>query len=471
MIEVKTKIHDRYSIEFKMGFVAGSQPEDCDFTVGMWIFVPSSLDINPSTFTQAEFYRCVKSNIRLITPQFELSEIVGGAAVPLGNVKGASDEDYEYQLKFFCAIVKSSIRKSHDDILSLPERDREALCDVFAANVRDILKAFDELQECGIGRRHAECHDYCGEFLCNVIGQHCVSLYGAGLGPRGILRRQAHPASIASLLHDIEDRRLAKGYASISKESEDGNSDFIHRRGVLKKYVESLLYLRVPKKRDGVLAEQAYFSLAAGFAMIFATVVAWAFQRHFGNLTWPLFIALIISYMLKDRIKELMRYWFAHRVGGKYFDRKAKMSIHGTQIGSLKEAMDFIPSSKVPSEVDSMRNSSHLFSAENHFIDENVILYRKRVQLDKKKMEEVSTYNFGGVNDIIRMQVRPFLRRMDDPQQAMYVLDGDDDLETVMCNREYYINIILQYRYGDTVEYKRFRLDLNRDGIAGMEEI
>ena len=37
--------------------------------------------------------------------------------------------------------------------------------------------------------------------------------------------------------------------------------------------------------------------------MIFATGIAFAFQQKYGNFTIPLFVALVISYMLKDRIK------------------------------------------------------------------------------------------------------------------------------------------------------------------------
>ena len=458
MIEVNTRIHDRYSVEFKMGFVADSQPEESNFKVGMWIFVPSSLDITPASFTHAEFSRSVKSNIRLITPQFRLCDIVGGDAVPLNNVVLASDADHEYQMKLFCAIVKSSMRAQRMQVLEASGNERKALCEAFVADVRAILAAVDGMRTSEIGLRHKECHEYCGEFLLNAVAQNCVAIYAEGKDPY-----------VAGLLREVDGRREACGYPKIS--ADDDNAAFLHRRGVLKKYVESLLYLRVPKKRDGVVVEQAYYSLAAGLAMIFATLVAWAFQRHFGNLTWPLFIALIISYMLKDRIKELMRFWFAHRLGDRYYDNKAKISIHDTEIGELKEAVDFIPKNKIPAEVDALRGSSHLFSAENHFTDENVLLYRKKVKLDRARMEAVSTYRFSGVNDIIRLQVRPFLRKMDDPEQTFYLLDGQDKLQAVPCSKEYHVNIVLQYRYGDVTEYKRFRLKLDRDGIKGLEEI
>lgn len=474
MIEVKTKVHDQYSIEFKMGFVTDGQ--ESDFTVGMWIFVPGSLDITPATFTKAEFYRCVKSNVRLITPRFRLGEIARGPAYPLNSVRNASPEDYDYQLKLFCAIVKSAIRDERELILkalggsgsvisgksgsveSGPEEYGEispvTLAKRYASDVRTILDEFWKLPD-------NSCHRYCGEFLCNIICSDTLSL------PIETLCKD----DFLALLNHVQDIRMKHGYATVNPDDKAGNKNFVHRRGVLKKFVESHLYLRVPKKRDGFVMEQALFSVAAGLAMLFATVVAWAFQRHFGNLTWPLFIALIISYMMKDRIKELMRYYFAHRISDKHFDNKARIGLHSRIIGSLKEGMDFIRYGKVPDDVRQLRNRSHICEAEDEFIDENVILYRKRVHLDLAKMQSCSNYKLEGINDIIRFQVRPFLRKMDNPEVFVNRIDGNGKVISVPCSKDYFVNVILQYRYGDTTECKRYRLDINRNGIQSMEEV
>ncbi|MCQ2146684.1 MAG: hypothetical protein MJZ16_04115 [Bacteroidales bacterium] len=456
MIDLKTKVHDRYSIEFKMGFVAGDQPHEGDFSVGMWIFVPGSLDITPTTFTKTEFYRSVKSNIRLITPRFSLGDIVGGDALPLKNVQAASnDTDYDYQLKLFCAIVKSSLRDERDRILSMSSGDEIRLaCGGFVDNCRAILASFDKLPS-------SKCHEYCSEFLFNTVCRYSYHLLTHGVKDE----------RITALLQDVYTLQKEHGFPVVEQDSPTQNSDYIHRRGVLKKLVESILFLRVPKKRDGVLVEQAYYSLAAGIAMIFATVVAWAFQKYFGNLTWPLFVALIISYMMKDRIKELMRFWFAHRLSDKYYDNKAKINIRSNPIGTLKEAVDFIPLSNMPQEIEELRNRVHLFGAEDLFSDEKVILYRKKVLLDRSAMEKSSTYSFCGINDIIRIQVRPFLRKMDDPITTVSIVNEDGEMVDVPCTKDYFLNTILQYRYGDVTEFRRFRITLNRDGIKDLQEV
>lgn len=474
MIAIGTKIHDKFSIEFKVGFLTRRKARKNDFTVGMWMFVPSSLDITPYTYTKADFYRDVKTNIRLITPSFLLRDICGGDALPLHNVEKAADsmasdptrtntDEYIYQVKMFAAIVKSSLRDETAYIRRSPERDLGFLVNNYIENISAIVDAYSRLRSRisfpSVPSASLEAYDIAGEFICSVTTNHICRLL-KDLKSRDGLDNLAD--SLVELCHKVDGFRTERGYPL-------GND--VYRHGILKKSVESQLYLRVPKKKDGVLVEQAYFSLAAGTAMLFATVVAWAFQRHFGNLTWPLFIALIISYMMKDRIKELMRYYFAHRVGNRYYDNKAKIKINNREIGSLKEAVDFIPLEKVPEPVRKIRDDKRIFPCDTAHDDERVILYKKVVKLDREKMMENASWNYSGVNDIIRLQVNSFLRKMDNPLVELDRVSEDGNVISEMLPKLYYINIVLEYHYDEVTDYKHLRIALTRDGIQKIEEL
>lgn len=474
MIDIKTKIHDRFSIEFKVGFVTRRKLRDNNFTMGMWIFIPNSLDINNSTYSKTQFYRDIKSNVRLITPKFLLRDIAGGKAIPLNILKDACQavastptntlvKEYEYQIRMFVSIVKSSLRDETSHIISSRNKeDKQVLLEEYYENILLIFNSFHQLHRLvdtpGM-EKHSDYYRYADEFLCNTILKHVFKMSGAIPGGKAV-----------EIIKEVEEYRKRAGYASISISGVDSGAQYVYRHGELKKYVESPLFLRVPKKRDGVLVEQAYYSVAAGLAMLFATVVAWAFQRRFGNLTWPLFLALIISYMLKDRIKELMRYYFSHRIGSKYFDNKAGMSSNGVKIGYLKEGMDFIPGSKVPKEIMDMRYKGSI-GAERRLRDDKVILYRKLIQIDRDKLEQNSKYEIPGINDIIRLQVNSFLRKMDNPYTELPFLRENGEVEKVKCGKEYYITIILQCRYDEKEEFKRFRVTLDRDGIKDISEL
>ena len=121
MISINAKKHDNFSVEFKFGFNCSDDGVLDDFSVNAWIFGPNSLDINPENYGKKQFYRDVKSNVRLITPVYLLREIAQDGSLPLasltmameGVVKDPSQDAmdaYEYHLKMFAAIFKSALR-------------------------------------------------------------------------------------------------------------------------------------------------------------------------------------------------------------------------------------------------------------------------------------------------------------------------------------------------------------------------
>ena len=75
MIDIKVRVHDRFSVEFKIGYLVQKNLKANDFMMNTWIFIPNSLDINSFTYGKTEFYRHAKSNIRYITPIYTLSEL------------------------------------------------------------------------------------------------------------------------------------------------------------------------------------------------------------------------------------------------------------------------------------------------------------------------------------------------------------------------------------------------------------
>ena len=71
MIELITKIHDKFTLEFKVGFNTNQEERPTkysDYVMNTWIFVPNSLDINAAKYSKDDFYRDLKSGVRLITP-------------------------------------------------------------------------------------------------------------------------------------------------------------------------------------------------------------------------------------------------------------------------------------------------------------------------------------------------------------------------------------------------------------------
>ena len=121
MIQVNAKVHDKFSVEFKIGFRGTQDAATNDFAVNTWIFIPNSLNINNATYSKELFYRDVKSNIRLITPVFTLIELADKDSQPFTNLREALDKylrepsnfslrEFEFHVKMFASICKSALR-------------------------------------------------------------------------------------------------------------------------------------------------------------------------------------------------------------------------------------------------------------------------------------------------------------------------------------------------------------------------
>lgn len=486
MIDIAAKVHDKFSIEFKVGFLVRRKRDHSNFSINTWIFVPNSLDINSLTYSKNHFYRDVKNYIRLITPVFLLREIVDGEAIPLKNLESAFHQaaseptrtaikEYESQIKMFTAIFKSAIRNEVVHLLNnYIKDDTEYLVDSYVESIRRILVKFRNLRRIinvpTISSEHLNYYFFADEYISNLVDQRTCYLIGF-LQSKKKRKYKKSIELLSSLWQEEAAYRKEQKYISVDKDNPAKNREFIFRRSILKKYVESDLFLRARKKKDGVFVEQIYYSLAAGLSMIFATAVAFSFQMRYGNFTMPLFIALVVSYMLKDRIKELMRYYFAHKRLNRYFDNKTEIGIKDAAIGWIKEAVDFISEKKVPKEVMNLRNRIPLVEAENRITDEKIILYRKQVFLDRVEINKNSDYPIAGINDIMRFHLYRFMQKTDNPEEAVYYLDEEGKSVEIYGEKIYYLNILMQLQFEDQVNYKRFRVAFTQAGIVHLEKM
>ena len=487
MIEIQVKIHDKFSLEFKVGFLTwGDDLSENTFRMNTWIFVPNSLDINPATYTKPQFYRDVNTNTRLITPIFPLGEIASGEAVPLRHLRDAfgslaepttkaAAAKYEYQIKMFSAIFKSSVRDEVRHILgaTVPE-DIDYLTESYRTQVHTVMSRYREQRKtvdtASVPPRMLDYFLFGDEFMSNLLIQHTLRLIQR-LQTLSETRFAERIAALTKLVREEEEYRRKQGYLNAETESPDHNRALLFCHGVLKKYVESDLFLNARRKKDAVWVEQVYYSLAAGLSMIFATTVAFSFQMKYGNFTMPLFVALVVSYMLKDRIKELMRYYFAHRLGSRYFDNKTTIGIKEDTIGWSKEGVDFITDGKVPRQVMEIRSRSPLLEAENRISDEKIILYRKMVRIDRRKLSGSNRYSIAGIHEIIRLHMNSFTQKMDNPQIPIYALDAEGTPRITASDKVYYLNLVMQFQYDARTDYKRYRIVLTRAGIQEIEEL
>lgn len=486
MIDIKVKIHDKFAFEFKTSFIIDSiEKEDNEFSINMWLFIPNSLDINTSTYTKEQFYNSIKSNVRLITPVFSLKQIYNGEGCPLQQLKQAflklsenpelteAQENYSYQQRIFSCICKSAFRdrayyiKENIDSSAVIELTREYVTDMQTI-VIEYRKLWDIINKSEISSTLKEQFYFADEFIGNIVEQQVFRLM------KGVKNNPAFgnikPELVSLIQQEIEYKKK-KYYPILDKENSKMNYLVIMRRSILKKFIESDLYLNTKKTKDGEFVRQFYYGIAAGVAMIFATIVAFTAQMRYGNFTTPLFFALVVSYIFKDRIKDLMRYYFSTQLGKKYYDTKRSLEIKNNKIGWAKEAFDFVTEDKVPSEVINLRKRSPLVEAENKIYNEQILLYKKLVNLSAWNMSKEKDYTFNGINDITRFNILNLVLKSDDPFISLYVPDEKDGYQSFESEKVYSMHFVLRCESKNELYYRTFRLLFNRDGIKDITEI
>lgn len=249
------------------------------------------------------------------------------------------------------------------------------------------------------------------------------------------------------------------------------NETLVFRLSVLKKFMGSVLHLTVRKREEDRGLEQVLLAMGAGFAMLFATAVAFYYQKVYGTLSFGFFVILVVSYMLKDRMKALSQARLQNWLSKNVYDQSTSIfdPLTGKKMGVCREAVGFIPEKRVDPVALQLRNRDHITEIENTWRAEKVIHYTKDITLYPNQFLNFHKRKTG-ITDIVRFNLRNFLLKMDEPIKPLYALKNDQS-ERIPGARVYHVNVILRFTSKRETRYERIRLVLNRDGIKRIEPV
>ena len=209
--------------------------------------------------------------------------------------------------------------------------------------------------------------------------------------------------------------------------------------------------------------------------LIFLLLYAWQGTWFIIN-SEPFIVITVFLYVLKDRLKEDLRY-YSYRLVAQWFSDYTT-DIYGSRddgvIGNLKEYMDFIEEEKIPSEIAEIRNREFHKVLEDIKRPEQVIYYKKRVRITHHPKGEERFY---GLSIIFRFDIHHFLAKAEDPYQDHLSLDEATlQIKKIQLPRVYHINIIMKSRIdqpdGSSREQLiKYRLVLDKTGIIRIEEV
>jgi hypothetical protein len=491
--------HDRYQVELKLDYQL-NRGGKTHYRISTYLFVPRSLGITAESYPKDELYRDIKNYIRIKTPEMSLRGFIGDDLSPLQTVQHILarpswylDEELNSQLvhtvRLFGAMFKSSLREH----LNLVDRRIEAAAP--GAKIHPLIgNLIDEMVEQSekVSTRYRMLypefnmpyvrkevfltHLLVDEYISLLMEEAATELFKIVMRYYDGAEQLPYSQQLSKIVEKETEHRLGRGYASILK-IDDENEAYAFRASVIKKYISGVLHLSIDADREGKGVEQVLLALAAGISMVFATIVAFYFQSVYGTFTFPAFVALIVGYMFKDRIKVLGQTLFAGKLHANLFDRRINVkTLDGKyKLATLREKITFLEESEISHEVRAARRKDPFADLDNNEQGETVICHTKDIVLNADLFRKAfaGLPRISGLNDIIRYDIHRYLQKMDDPVEDQLLLH-EGELKVVQSQRVYHVNVVSQYSStGPRHEkiYRQMRLVLNRLGIKRIEHI
>lgn len=480
-------VHDQRQFELKLEYRPSADERWSRYVVEMFVCMPGSLNVTSETVPIPQLYADVRNYVRLKTPEFVWAELVEREDSPLNEALRAADrllagkkaDRFVYACKLFASVFRGALRSltarvdmacggGQEALSSLSDEVEHALAGAYRA-----LDCFRSLQqkvaEIDIERAQAA-YRLADEFTSLSIEQALRSVIAA-LEHAGVAAAELKEKMFAVILK--EDRhRSDLGYPTrLSKDSD--NEEYLHRASLLKKYCSSALFLQIHREAPSRHWQELLFAVAAGIAMAFATVIAFWAQAGSPNLGLRLFLILIVAYMFKDRIKEGFRALFAAFLQRSVYDWKIRIDDPaGGVLGSCREKMEFLSSSKLPPDVYEIRqrNQDSVVRIAEAELRESCYRYRKEIKLNARRVREHGQ----GVTDIVRFNIARLLEHMDEPDQQIDWVDLDSRKVTpVRANKVYHVDVVFRFesRKHEAPRVSLLRLILNRRGIKRIERL
>jgi hypothetical protein len=499
MIQQSAISHDRYQVELKLDYEL-DQGEKTHYRISTYIFVPRSLGITEESYPKNELYRDIKNYIRIKTPEMSLRDLIDSDISPLEAVQQIIQQPSWYledevnnhlihALRLFGAMFKSSLRE-HLNLV-----DRRIQTAFPKTNIQPLVgnlidELIDQSENISIKYRalytklnlpHVkkevfQAYSLVDEYISLLIEESATELFKIISQYYGGNDQPQYLQKLNEIAKKETAHRLLHEYESVLKLG-DENETYTFRASVIKKFVSGVLHLSTDAQLEGKGIEQVLMALAAGISMIFATIVAFYFQKVYGSFTLPAFAALIVGYMFKDRIKESGRALFAGKLHSNLFDRRINIkTLDGKyKLATLREKISFHKESEIPQEVRLARQKDPFADLDNDRQGETIICHTKDIILNPDLFRKafVGLPKISGLNDIIRYDIHPYLRKMADPVEEQLLLD-EGELKTVSTHKVYHINFVSQYTSispHDERLYRRMRVVLNRLGIKRIEYI
>ncbi len=504
LIDSRIGVHDDNQFEVKLDYAIDPNGRRSRYVVETYLFLPRSLGVDPHSYPREQFYSDVQAYIRFKTPTISLRALAdeGTERSPLNQMldqmpeigrDGTPDLDgaLGHEVRLFGCLVKVGIRDQvgvlRDRVAALAGQaqqrsvlveDIDRLALRLANDVSAVLERFRGYRAEFVRPRRAtwiqELFAYADEFISLSVERYFTRFVAALEEAPAV--RDACEASRAKIVERIlaeQAHRRGAGYDSII-DGVRGSARYVHRNSALKKFMSSVLFLDMTKQSVGRRVAHIGAGIAAAVAMLFSTVAAIWSQNRYGINSYPFVVALVVSYVFKDRIKEWLRTYFNRQFSRFLWDYSVTIRdpANDAEVGRCREMFSFTDPERVPRPVYDARHGDATGVLEPQSKQEIIVKYVKEITLRGRRIAA----NHGrllDVNDIIRFNVSSLLARMDNPIRTVETFDAATGaIRQVTCPKSYHVNVVMVLRaVSGSPSYERFRVVLDKSGIRELHEV
>ncbi|MBN2625159.1 MAG: hypothetical protein JXA95_00730 [Spirochaetales bacterium] len=479
------KQHSRYQVEFKHHYPL-SRERNNGYILDIFLLSPFTLDIRDSTYSRQEILSDTHIYTRYTIYRTTLEDLLDrnnrvSPLIRLENMLGknrifTTEENrlilYEFRVlaNVFLELMddkENRIKELIQTIGPSPALKGEVI--LFYERLEEILSRFRALRI--PEKNHGRYGTQIGHAF--LLADELISLtVESVLAPLLSLFNDAEGATGKKrirklLLREIEYRR-SRNYAVLDgdDQSEENRERTIYRESILKKWAHSVNYM---DNRDSSLnrnTSQLLAAVAAAVAMAFAVIATLYANRFFVTYSLPWILIAVLSYSLKDRIKEGLRAIFKRIIPVIISDRTDNLydNLVSRPVGRARLSVEHMKMKDLPADI------ARFYGTEGDALKSilrpaNVLHLRRRVRIYGKKLT-TSHVRLNSLTEVFRLNLFRFTRNMDDPEKKLWYLEGEIPL-SLMGSRAYRLKVAVKVTDNQgSVRNAYYKVHMRQDGIT-----
>ena len=270
--------------------------------------------------------------------------------------------------------------------------------------------------------------------------------------------------------------RLKSEFRLDSLQNPKDKSQYLYYMSQYKKILASVLYLKIKREKTKNQPSHLLGSIAAFLASVFSfATMLWISTKYAVNTAIFIFFASI-SYVFKDRIKEIVKLVIHPKMLSRFPDYDTMIFIDSAspvRVGNVREKMQLVDKANVNPSVLSIREETRKHDLLYEELNEAILLYQREISFDIDSIVKLNPRSLGIV-DIMRYNISRYRPRMNEPDDDICFYDEkNNELCRTTGTRCYFLNLILKYtsyhQKKERYHYERYRIIVKKSEIEEVE--